>query len=71
MGSGLALSHTGWWFYLFPDTALKACSVRPKLRKEFIAHYIHQKASGFARSLKTWSLDTVCFSVMSVVKRPH
>lgn len=51
MGSGLALSPKGCQFYLFPDTALKACSVRSKSQKDFVGH-VHQNMSGFAK--KEW-----------------
>lgn len=72
MGSGLALSPKGCWFYLFHNKALKACSKRPKSQKGFVAHYVHQNVSVFARkSLKKWSVDSVLFSMMSMVKCPY
>lgn len=69
MGSGLALFPKGCQFYLFPNTALKACSVRSKSQKGFVGHYVHQNMSVFAKkkkkSKKRWSLNCLIFSDIS------
>lgn len=67
MGSGLALFPKGCQFYLFPNTALKAYSVRSKSQKGFVGHYVHQNMSVFAKkkSKKRWSLNCLIFTGIS------